>query len=72
MKNVPHKNSGNDASSLKKKKASNPGSLQLNLTKAEREIILEACKKYRYKIPAYLRSKEPELRLVDEIIEKLS
>ena len=72
MKNIPSKNSGNDASSLKKKKASNPGLLQLSLTKAEWEIILEACKRYRHKIPAYLRSKETELRIVDEIIEKLS
>ncbi len=72
MKEIPNKTSGDDVTTLKKKKASNPQSLQISLTEAEREVLLEACKRYRYKIPAYIRSKEPELRLVDEIIAKLS
>lgn len=72
MKETPNKASGDDVTTSKKKKTSNPQSLQISLTEAEREILLEACKRYRYKIPAYLRSKESELHLVDEIISKLS
>jgi hypothetical protein len=56
----------------KKEETSNPRSLQLALTEDEREILLKACKRYRQTIPAYLKSKQPEIRLVDAIIEKLS
>ena len=56
----------------KKEETLSPRSLQLALTKDEREILLKACKKYRHTIPTYLKSKQQEIRLVDAIIEKLS
>lgn len=56
----------------KKEETPSPRSLQLALTKDEREILLKACKKYRHTIPTYLKSKQQEIRLVDAIIEKLS
>jgi hypothetical protein len=56
----------------KKEETISPISLQLSLTKNEREILLKACQKYRHTIPAYLKSRQPEIRLIDAIIEKLS
>jgi hypothetical protein len=44
----------------------------LQLTEAEREILLKACQRYRAGIPAYLKSREEERLALDVLIEKLS
>ncbi|NIS71281.1 MAG: hypothetical protein GTO12_20775 [Proteobacteria bacterium] len=72
MKTIDTRTSGVRASVSKKGKASSPRSLQVILTEAERELLIKACKKYRYTIPGYIRSKQPEVRVVDAIIHKLS
>jgi len=46
--------------------------MQVVLTEAEKELLLKACKKYRYTIPAYLESKQPELQVIDALIDKLT
>ena len=51
-------------------KASEAGGL--SFTRAEIELLLKACSKYRSVIPIYLKSSEAELRLIDAIIRKLS
>jgi len=72
MKAIDTRTSGARASASKKGEASSPRSLQVILTEAEREVLLKACKKYRYTIPGYIRSKQLEIRVVDAIIHKLS
>jgi len=49
-----------------------PHSVRINLTLTEREILLKACHKYRYSIPAYIQSRKAEMEALDAIIEKLS
>jgi len=46
--------------------------MQVVLTEAEKELLLKACKKYRYTIPAYLESRQAELQVMDALINKLS
>ena len=46
-------------------------SWHLDLDGAEREILLKACKLYRARIPSYLQSRQTEVQMVDNIIEKL-
>ena len=50
---------------------SSNSSLKLDLSEFQREILLKACKIYRAKIPSYLSSKQTEVQVVDELIEKL-
>ncbi len=45
--------------------------LQLELNSFEIEVLLNACKNYRAKIPSYLLSKQSELDAIDRIIQKL-
>jgi hypothetical protein len=49
-----------------------PKTKRIELDEAERRLLLKACKKYRYSVPAYLQSGQPELRLLDAVIRKLS
>jgi hypothetical protein len=56
----------------KRKDASNRQSIQVVLTEAEIEVLLKAVKRYRQKIPSYIKSSEVELHHIDEIIKKLS
>ncbi len=72
MKAIDIRTSGARASASKKGETSSPRSLKIILTEAEREVLLKACKKYRYTIPGYISSKQQEIRLVDAIIDKLS
>jgi len=51
---------------------SGSSSLKLELNELQRKILLKACKIYRAKIPSYLRSKQTEVQVVDELVEKLS
>lgn len=44
----------------------------MNLTEAERKILLTACKRYRNSLPTYLQVYQSELLVVDAIIQKLS
>jgi hypothetical protein len=48
------------------------GSVRIDLTDLERELLLKACMKYRYTIPAYIQSKQPEIEALDHIIAKLA
>jgi len=56
----------------KHKKAISPRSVKIVLTQAEKELLLKACVKYRYTIPAYIQSAQPEVDRLDAIIDKLS
>ncbi|HXV62646.1 MAG TPA: hypothetical protein VEK15_18245 [Vicinamibacteria bacterium] len=38
---------------------------------SEVELLLKACLRYRARLPSYLRSSQPELALIDEIVAKL-
>ena len=49
-----------------------PKSKRVDLDTAELRLLLKACKKYRCSVPAYLQSAEPELRLLDAVVSKLS
>ena len=51
---------------------SGSSSLKLELSELQRKILLKACKIYRAKIPSYLSSKQTEVQVVDELIEKLT
>ncbi len=44
----------------------------LNLSEAEREILLKACTKYLNSIPVYLKAGEAERAAVAALIKKLS
>ena len=44
----------------------------VDLSVTEKEILLKACKKYRYSIPNYLESRQLEITIIDAIMEKLS
>jgi len=55
-----------------KKKAKNSESVRVILTQGERELLLKACDKYRYTIPTYLKSRQPEIDMLEAIIGKLS
>ena len=63
---------GSQAPKAKKRKAATNGSFQITLTPAEKELLLKACMKYRYTIPAYIQSAQPEADRLNGIIEKLS
>jgi ABC-type oligopeptide transport system substrate-binding subunit len=60
--------------SEKDKKVSETDSqtVRITLTQAERELLLKACMKYRYTIPAYFQSRQAELETLNAIINKLS
>ena len=45
---------------------------RLDVSEAERELLLKACKHYRNVIPAYIKSRENERLALDELIKKLS
>ena len=60
------------ASTQKKQKATSHKSVKIILTQAERDILLKACMKYRYTIPAYIQSTQPEVDRLNAIIDKLS
>ena len=46
--------------------------VRITLTQAERELLLKACMKYRYKIPAYIQSRQAEVKTLNAIVRKLS
>ncbi len=52
--------------------AGDASALRLDLDTAEREILLKACRMYRARIPSYLKSKQAEIQMVDNIIQKLT
>jgi hypothetical protein len=60
------------ASTSEKDKKNDAGSVRIILTQVEKELLLKACVKYRYTIPAYIKSKQPEVDALDAIIGKLS
>jgi hypothetical protein len=44
----------------------------LDLTAEEVEVLLKALRRYRNSIPIYLKSNQRELRVLDELLERLS
>jgi len=48
-----------------------PASVSLKITQVEKELLLKACIKYRYTIPAYLKSKQLEADALESVIKKL-
>ncbi len=53
------------------KKSSGAGK-KLELSRTERSVLLQACKDYRASLPSYLKSKQAEMRILEELIRKLS
>ena len=47
-------------------------SVRISLTQFERELLLKACMKYRYTIPVYFQSRQPEVDALNAIVGKLS
>jgi hypothetical protein len=46
--------------------------VRIVLSQAERELLLKACIKYRYMIPAYIQSRQAEVEALNAIVDKLS
>lgn len=44
---------------------------RVDLQAAEVELLLKACQKYRSTLPVYLRSAQEEMKIADELLEKL-
>ncbi len=44
---------------------------RVDLQAAEVELLLKACQKYRSTLPGYLLSAQEEMKLAEEILEKL-
>ncbi len=61
-----------NTSTSKKDKKNDAGAVRIILTQVEKELLLKACVKYRYTIPTYIKSKQPEVDALDAIIGKLS
>ena len=55
-----------------KDKKTDSRAVRITLTQVEREILLKACQKYRYAIPAYIRSRQAEIDSLDAILGKLA
>jgi hypothetical protein len=45
--------------------------IKVELTPAEVEIVVRACKTYKRTIPIYIESKREEVRVVDSVLNKL-
>jgi len=60
------------ADKVNKKKDVCKQSERLTVTPFEREILLKACEKYRYTIPAYIQSRQSEADALEALIKKLS
>ena len=72
MKATSKKPRRSKASRPKKDKQIDTRSVRIVLTQVERELLLKACLKYRYTIPAYIQSKQAEAETLDDIVSKLS
>jgi hypothetical protein len=48
------------------------GGRTVQLTEAERELLIKACQRFRAGIPAYLKSREDERATLDALLAKLS
>lgn len=59
------------ASRSKKENGLSPATVCLRITQAEKELLLKACTKYRYTIPAYLKSRQLEADALESVIKKL-
>jgi hypothetical protein len=49
-----------------------PKARRIELEAEELTLLLKACAKYRSSLPIYLQARQPELRLIEAIIRKLS
>ncbi len=49
-----------------------PGRRPVVLDRDELALLLTACRRYRQSVPVYLASSQPELRLIQAVIRKLS
>jgi hypothetical protein len=61
-----------EAPPMGKEKPTDSQSVQIIFTQAEKELLLKACMKYKYTIPAYIQSTQPEVDRLNALIEKLS
>jgi len=61
-----------EVSRSNKDKKTDSRAVRITLTQVEREILLKACQKYRYTIPAYIRSRQAEIDTLDALLGKLS
>lgn len=59
------------ASRPKKEKGVSAGTVNIKFTQAEKQLLLKACAKYRYSIPAYLQSGQSEIEALDLVMTKL-
>jgi hypothetical protein len=71
MKIAGYSSSGSPKSAFKEGE-SLAAQTRLELTSAERALLLKACRQYRYSIPSYIQVRQGEIRLLDAIIERLS
>ncbi len=55
-----------------KDKKTDSRTVRITLTQVEREVLLKACQKYRYTIPAYIRSRQAEIDTLDAILGKIA
>jgi hypothetical protein len=72
MNAISNKPRRSKASISGKDNARSSKSVRIILTQVERELLLKACIKYRYAIPAYIQSRQPEVDMLEAIIGKLS
>jgi hypothetical protein len=45
---------------------------RLVLTPPERDVLMQACSRYRNELPSYLEATQPQLVLIQEILRRLS
>ena len=72
MKLIGSKPRGSGRLPSEKDKATGSRSGSIVLTRVEIELLLKACAKYRYGLPAYLKSKQLEIDTLDGIVAKLA
>jgi hypothetical protein len=70
MKAAPKKSRENKTRQNENEMAA--GNVRIELTGFERELLLKACTKYLYTIPAYIQSKQPEIEALNALIVKLA
>ena len=68
----PRRSRTSPSKTKKKDRETDSQSMRIVLTQAEKELLLKACTKYRYTIPAYLQSRQAEVDTLNAIVSKLS
>jgi hypothetical protein len=55
----------------KRRNSSNEDLVEVTLTRAEVEVVVSACRKYRQTIPVYIASRQEEAQIIDAVLKKL-